>query len=415
LSERPIYLVLNRFDDEFGEYHRFTEGLDCELVHLTLPAGLAVLDQDGALQTVVVESLDLDTVLPIARDLARRHGEFAGVVGISERDVLTAARLRMELDTPGWTPEYVTRFLDKPRMKELVGGAGLRVPRYLSLDQDTDAQDVVARLGLPVVLKPRAGAASRGVSVHHDVAGLAAALAEVDPAEHECEEYVEGQVLHADGVRRHGKFHYVSVSEYIDTCLGFTEGRSLGSVLLDAGAERDRIAEFAGHCLDALGQEDGAFHLELFRTGTGELVFLEVGMRPGGGEIGFIHRDVLGIDLFGEAFRAALDLPVLTMPEEFADPSGGGFVMVPERGPLPSRVVSRTPMAGVVPEVYAEVLPEVGSVFDGKGGYYHIGGRFRLRGKGYADVHRAATEIIENYELVVVPEGPGADRRRTGV
>jgi hypothetical protein len=372
------YLVLNRFDDEFGEYHRFARGLDCELAHLTLPGGLAVLDVDAALDTVVLDTLDLDAVLGAARALADRFGPFAGVVGISERDVLTAARLREALGVPGWRPDFATRFLDKPRMKELVAAAGLRVPRWRAGVGPGDAAAVVAELGLPVVLKPRSEAASRGVSVLPDEAALAAALAAADGADLECEEFVAGRILHADGVRRGGRFHYVSVSEYVGTCLAFLDGESLGSVLLDPGPERTAAAEFTGRCLDALGLDDGAFHLELFRTPGGELVFLEVGARPGGGEIGFVHRDVLGIDLFGEAFRAALDLPPLDDPATFADPSGGGFVMVPEPRPWPGRVVSRTPMAEVFGEVYAELIPEVGDVFDGRGGYYHIGGRFRL-------------------------------------
>jgi hypothetical protein len=405
LSERPVprYLVLNRFDDEFGEYHRFAEGIECRLAYLTLPHGLDVIDAAGALATVVVDDLGFDTALAHARALVRRHGPFAGVVGISERDVLTAARLRVALGTPGWTPEFVTRFLDKPRMKELVGAAGVRVPRFVRLDECADPDAVVARLGLPVVLKPRAGAASRDVAIVDSADALTRTLRDLDPAGFECEEFIGGDMFHVDGVRRGGKFHYASVSEYIDTCLGFAQGRPLGSVLLDPGDERDRMAEFAARCLDALELDDGTFHLELFRMPSGELVFCEVGARPGGGEIGFIHRDVLGIDLFGEAFRAALGLPPLNLAEEFGDPRGGGFVMVPERGPLPSRVVSRTPMRGRVPEVYAEVLPEVGAVFDGKGGYYRIGGRFRLRGPDGTTVRRAALTVMETYELIVRP------------
>lgn len=404
------YLVLNRFDDDFGRYHDYARGLDCRLAYITTPAGLDVLDVDGALATVVLDSLPYDVVLDRARALAAEHGPFQGVVGISERDVLTAARLREALGVPGYRPELVTRFLDKPRMKELVAAAGLRVPRWLTGAGRGDAADVVARLGLPVVAKPRSEAASRGVRILPDRAAVAAALAGPGGTDLEFEEYVAGAILHTDGVRRGRKFHYVSVSEYVSTCLAFLDGESLGSVLLDPGPRRDEAAEFTAACLDALGLDDGAFHFELFRTDTGELVFLEVGMRPGGGEIGFVHRDVLGIDLFGEAFRAALDLPPLGDAGGFADPSGGGFVMVPERGPLPSRVVARTPMRGRVPEVYGELLPAVGAVFDGRGGYYQIGGRFWLRGRDEAAIRAAVDTVIRTYELEVEPvQAPGRE------
>lgn len=408
------YLVLNRFDDDFGEYHRYVHGLDCRLAYVTLPGGLDVLDVDGALATVVVDSLDHDVVLACAQALVAEHGPFHGVVGVSERDVLTAARLREELGVPGDRAELVTRFLDKPRMKELVSAAGLRVPRWLTGVRPGDAAAAVARLGRPVVLKPRAEAASRGVRLLPDAAALAAALAEAGDADLECEEFVAGRILHADGVRRGGRYHYVSVSEYVGTCLAFLAGESLGSVLLDPGRDRDEAVGFTAACLDALGLADGAFHLELFRTGAGQLVFLEVGMRPGGGEIGFVHRDVLGVDLFGEAFRAALRLPPLADPGTFADPSGGGFVMVPERGPLPSRVVSRGPLSGRVPEVYGELLPDVGAIFDGRGGYYRIGGRFWLRGRDEAAVRAAVDEVIRSYRLDVEPVGPPSQELVSG-
>jgi ATP-grasp domain len=405
LSSRPVphYLVLNRFDDEFGEYHRFVEPGSCRLAYLTLAEGLGVLDVEGALETVVVPDLGFETLLPLAQGLARRWGGFQGVVGISEYDLLTAARLRAALGTPGWSAEFVTGFRDKPRMKELVGAAGLRVPRFRELDGSTTAEDVSAALGLPVIVKPRAGAASHGVVRADSGAELARALARVDPAQYECEEYIDGQVLHVDGVRRGGRFHFVSASAYVNTCLDFALGKALGSVLLDGGEPRDRVVGFAAGCLDALGLVDGPFHLELFRTGAGELVFLEVGLRPGGAEVAFIHRDLFGIDLFSEAFRTCLGLPALTASGDFPSAVSGGWVSVPEPEPLPSRVLSRTSLRALIPEVYAEVVPDVGTVFDGNGGYDHIGGRFRLRGPDQHAVRRAALEVMARYELVCEP------------
>jgi len=405
LSSRriPQYLVLNRFDDEFGEYHRFVEPGSCRLAYLTLAEGLGILDVEGSMETVVVPDLDVGTLLPLAKQLSHRWGGFDGVVGISEYDLLTAARLRGALGVPGWTPEFVTGFRDKPRMKELVGGAGLRVPRFRELDASTTAEDVSAALGLPVIVKPRSGAASHGVVRADNGTELARALAEVDPAEYECEEYIDGQVLHVDGIRREGLFHFVSASEYVNTCLDFALGRPLGSVLLDDGGFRDLVVGFAGHCLDALGLVDGPFHLELFRNTAGELVFLEVGLRPGGAEVAFIHRDLFGIDLFSEAFRTCLGLPPLQPSGDFPGDVAGGWVSVPEPQPLPSRVLSRTPMCELIAEVYAEVLPDVGTVLDGSGGYDHIGGRFRLRGRDHHSVRRAALEVMARYELVSEP------------
>jgi len=401
----PHYLVLNRFDDEFGEYHRFFEPDSCRMAYLTLADGLPFLDLANALETVVVDNLAFETLLPVAQELAARHGTFDGVVGLSEFDLDAAARLRAELGAPGWSPEFVRAFRDKPRMKELVGGAGLRVPRFMELDGSVTAEEVVAKLGLPVILKPRSGAASQGVVRAASTEELAEALAGVDPVEFECEEYVGGDIYHVDGIRRGGQFHFVSASVYVNTCLDFALGQPLGSVLLDPGPDRDRVIAFGAACLDTLGLDDGPFHLELFGRASGELVFLEVGLRPGGAEVPFIHRDLFGIDLLGEAFRATLGMSPLTPATEFTEAAGGGWVIVPEPRPLPSRIVERTSLCAVLPGVYAEVVPDIGEVFDGSGGYGHVGGRFRLRGEDQASVRRTAGEVMARYELVAEPTG----------
>ncbi|WP_190142551.1 ATP-grasp domain-containing protein [Streptomyces glebosus] len=409
-ADVPRYLVLNRFDDEFGAYHRYLSDQSCALAYLTLADCVDVLDRDSALDTVVVPDLTLETVLPHARELHARHGGFQGVVGLSEYDVLTAARLRDELGVPGAPAALVRTFRDKPLMKRAVAAAGLRVPRFTELTADTTAQEVARATGFPLVLKPRSGAASHGVRVLEDLAQLQLVLDTLNPSERggqQCEEYVQGDVLHVDGVRRAGRYHFVSASAYVNTCLDFAQGGRLGSYLLDDGPLRRRVIAFAAACLDALKLDDGAFHLELLRRADGELVFLEVGMRPGGARIPELHQELFGVDLMGEALRAALGLPPMAGPMDFQPPHGGGWVLVPEPPPLPSRVVSRTPLRGVVAEVYTETVPEVGDVFDGQGGYLRVGGSFRLRGAGQAEVRRAVLAVMERYEVTAEPAGVG--------
>jgi hypothetical protein len=407
-EEIPQYLVINRFDDEFGEYHRFVEPGSCRLAYITLPCGLPILDPDSALEIVVVDNLEIGTLLPVARRLTERHGRFDGLVGPSEYDVLSTAQLRAELGVPGWTPEFVTAFRDKARMKDLIGAVGLRIPRFCRLDGGSTAASVVEEIGLPLILKPRAGWSARGVVRVADEQELTAILTEhaTGLAGFECEEYVEGDILHVDGIRRDGKFHFVSASVYINTCLDFTAGKPLGSVLLDPGRRLERVTAFAGECLDALDLVDGPFHLELFESPAGEPVFLEVGLRPGGAEVPFVHRDLFGIDLFAEAFRATVGLPPMVSAEELSGvTASGGWVSIPEPRPYPSRVVSRTSLLGTLPEIYAEVLPDVGTVFHGTGGYEHIGGRFRLRGADHDAVRRAALEVMARYRLVAHHDG----------
>jgi biotin carboxylase len=396
------FLILNRFDDGFGEYHRFAEPGD-RLAYITTEAGAAPLDQSAALATVVVPSMDLETVLPAARELTARHGAFDGIVAISEFDLTAAARLRAELGTPGWQPDFVAGFRDKPTMKDRVAAAGIRVPRFLVLDRDSTAEDVVAKLGLPVIFKPRSGAASIGVVRAVTTRQLAEAMARVDPEGFECEEHINGDVYHIDGTRRYGEYHFVSASVYLNSCLDFALGAPVGSVLLDDGPRKDQVVAFTARCLDALALTDGAFHLELFIDEEGDLVFCEVGLRPGGAEIPYLHLDVFGIDLVGEAYRAITGQPPLGMsPPRHPAPSGG-WMLAAEPRPLPSTVIYHRSMLGTVPGLYAESLPPIGEKFDGKGSYKHAGGHFRFTGPDFGTVRLAVLEVMARYFVLGEP------------
>ncbi|MDH6135664.1 hypothetical protein P3T37_005081 [Kitasatospora sp. MAA4] len=398
----PLLLVINRFDDEFGEYHRFVPDGTHRLAYLTTPDGLPPLDLDGAVETVVVDDLGYDTLLPAARGIAEKHGPLAGIVGVSEFDLLTAAELRQALAVPGWSTDHVLRFRDKAVMKQWIQRAGVRAPRYLELSADSTAAAITAQLGLPLILKPRDGAASRGVVLARTEQELAAALAAIGRQEgYEAEEFVEGAIHHVDGIRVAGRFHFVTVSEYVNTCLDFMEGTPLGSVLLDAGPLRERLEGFTAECLDALELLDGPFHLEAIVTADGVPVFLEVGLRPGGAGVPFLHRDLFGIDLFEEAFRTSIGLAPRSSAEELLTSAAGGWLVFPEPRPWPQRVLARNSLVGAVPEVYAEALPEPGHLLDGQGGYDHAGGRFLFRGADQAAVRRAVLETISRYRLEV--------------
>ncbi|MFH0240869.1 acetyl-CoA carboxylase biotin carboxylase subunit family protein [Streptomyces sp. HK10] len=403
-ADRAHYLVINRYDDEDADYARHCAGHTCDLSYVTLSDCVAALGANDPGRVAVVPSLTVEAVLQAARELAGLHGAFDGVAGLSEYDVLTAAMIRDSLGVPGPSHDLVRGFKDKVEMKRRLSAAGVPVPRFAPVGPGSPVAEVEAAVGLPVVLKPRSGAGSAGVRVIHDREGLAAELAALtEPDSHECEEYVSDEIYHADGVLSGGQRHFVSVSGYANTPLDFARGMPLGSVVLDPGPLRTRIADFAVECVTTLGLKDGCFHLEAIRRPTGELLFLEVGLRPGGAEVPFVHRDFYGIDLATETFRSSVGMPLETEGSRFPDSATVGWVVFPEPARLPSRIVSCTSMAPVVPQVYAEVLPAVGEVFDGTGGYFHVPGRFRLTGPDERNVRAAVRRVMAEYTYEAEP------------
>jgi D-alanine-D-alanine ligase len=113
-----------------------------------------------------------DCVIPLVHGLAGENGELAALIAL--------------LGVPhiGSSAESCRQAFDKPTANDVVSQAGLSVPRFIVLEQQTfrtqDAQDVLrsalSDLGLPLVVKPVQGGSSLGVSVVRTPAELAYAM-----------------------------------------------------------------------------------------------------------------------------------------------------------------------------------------------------------------------------------------------
>ena len=67
--------------------------------------------------------------------------------------------------------------------------------------------------------------------------------------------------------------------------------------------------------------------------------------------------------------------------------------------PVGMRVVHVNNPIGQVDGLYAAVLPEIGQVFDGHGGYECILGRFRYKAASESDVGQAIDETLRRYTV----------------
>ncbi|MFF4763814.1 acetyl-CoA carboxylase biotin carboxylase subunit family protein [Streptomyces sp. NPDC001292] len=210
------------------------------------------------------------------------------LVHVTEDDILRCARVRDRHDLPGLRYRQALPWRDKLIMKEAVTAHGVPAPDYLRPASFADAERFARRVGYPVVVKPRLGYASMGVSLVGDADQLRRAAAEWDPDDVLLESFTAGDVLHVDGFMHNGRVLYVQASRYLNNCLSFHDALPLGSVQLDRdGAEHARLARFAERVVGALPQVDfSPFHLEVFRKpGSGDLLFCEIACRLGGAHI----------------------------------------------------------------------------------------------------------------------------------
>jgi biotin carboxylase len=268
------------------------------------------------------------------------------LVHVTEDDVLRAARVRDRFDLPGPRTADVLPWRDKYSMKRRVSAAGVATAEFAVPADAADAQAFAERNGYPVVVKPRLGFASHGVTVARDASRLTELAQVWDTDDVLLESFVPGEVYHVDGFAQDGKVLHVSVSRYLNGCLAFQDGKPLGSVQLDRDDESwPAFAELAEQVVKAMPELDFCpYHLEVFRRPDGELVFCEIACRLGGAHIMESFTHATGVNPARLWIRHQVGLqdgPAVPIPTEPAPP-GCPALVPPAAQPssLPARAAS---------------------------------------------------------------------------
>lgn len=246
-----------------------------------------------------VPSFSPDPRTLAALDAVMARTPFRHVIATSESDVAFAGSLRSRYGLAGLDAEQAAVVTNKWRMKQAVrrhypAAAAWLSGEFLALRHPRPAV---------VVVKPLSGSLARGVRrlPLGEALPMLAASDELMLVEEALE--ADGE-LHCDGLVRDGRLEWVVVSAY-DRPVLIGSG-TLGSLHLpqddaSADARPDAVAAVR-RILAAFPFADFVFHLELLEV-EGELVFGEIGMRPGGGgitqSIGRCHGPDLWLEFLG--------------------------------------------------------------------------------------------------------------------
>ncbi|MFG2873469.1 acetyl-CoA carboxylase biotin carboxylase subunit family protein [Streptomyces sp. NPDC048337] len=406
INRWPRFSDGRRWDHELSRFDEFIDHDRHRVSYVVDAVGRTGVLADPAQIACLVEIEDVndfEALCGAVREAEDRVGPVDRLVALSEFTLGIAAEVREALGIDGPRPEDVAVYRNKLTMKEVVAKAGVRVPRFAPCG-DTETDVAFARsVGYPLILKPVAGAASIGVHRVDDEAALLSLLETVDTADYELEEFIEGTIHHVDGFADdESRIPFQFVSRYINDCLAFEAGNEpLGSVVLQSSELRTRIEEFARTCVAALGMKSVPFHLEVFVTESGELVFLEIAGRIGGAEVPYLTHRLFGINLC-EVWLNALCEGTVTLPPRAGDPSGG-WLIIPKPRQLPARVVSVTSPREAVTTVWRELVPDAGEVMDPGGSYDAVhSGRYILVGDEAA-VEQDIRTIISGFRIETAP------------
>jgi hypothetical protein len=212
--------------------------------------------------------------------------------------VLRVARLRELLQCDGLSFHDALIFRDKLLMKVKAKEHGFPVPAFTGVQTPVDVLTFVESHGLPVIIKPRLGAASAGITVLKTQQEVQRFLEKdffrnLDNEGHFdhdgnviLERFIEAPMFHVNGYAKNGKLVYVWPFQYLQTNLSFTKGSPYGNLSIPpSDVLYDPLVKSTQQLLNAFPKvTDLFFHLELFQV-NGEFLLCEIAARRPGGSI----------------------------------------------------------------------------------------------------------------------------------
>jgi len=251
----------------------------------------------------VTETVDAQDMIEAVHELAGQE-PVAGVLAWDEARILQCAKVAAVMGLPGGDPDVIMRCRDKHLTRAALAAAGVAQPVSVLVDSVEAGLAAAEQIGYPVILKPRAMAASLGVV---KVATQAELVAQFGCARDTTvpgawrydsvlvEEFVDGPEISVDSVVHRGRVYPMCLAHkqigYPPYCEEVGHTVLAGDSLLVDPALRDVLDR--AHA--AIGFSDGATHTEVKLTPGGPKV-IEVNGRLGGGMIPYLGLRTSGID-----------------------------------------------------------------------------------------------------------------------
>ena len=228
-----------------------------------------------------------------------RHGKLDRIDSHNEFWLETEARLRTDFNMPGIRTDQIGRIKRKSLMRETFVQAGVKVARGKVVKTMQDAAELIAETGYPLVAKPDVGVGAAATYKIHDENELKSFFESKPTVDYLFEEFVNGQIITFDGLTdRDGAPVFMNSLVYstgiMETVLN--DDLVYYYTLREIPADVQSVGR---RTLEAFDVRERFFHFEFFRqTGTGDLVALEVNMRPPGGLTTDMFNYACDIDVY---------------------------------------------------------------------------------------------------------------------
>lgn len=354
----------------------------------------------------IANCLDSVQLAEATRAIATSIGRVDRLVGFLEELQVPMAEVRDALGIEGLTTDIARRFRDKDRMKDVLRAANVPVAPSALATTTAELQAFVAKIGYPVIVKPRAGLGTRATYRVTNAEELAAIPAPTPAAPLQVEEFVRAREHTCETVTVRGTAVWRSGTRYFPSPLEVLETPWIQyAVLLPREADDPTWSNFHptnDAALTALFGDNARTaagtaltHMEWFLREDGTHLVNEVGARPPGVYIMPMMGMTHDTDMFADWARL-VSLDEFT-PKPRTAAAGSCFF----RGPgTAERIVSVTGIEDAI-ELCGDTLvhmktPKVG---DRRATGYE--------GEGFAIVKHATTDgvkhalrtLIENIQI----------------
>lgn len=253
-----------------------------------------VLEQYSGGSTVTLAFKDAERAVAQIEDYNRRY-PLGGIIGVDDETTLIAAMAAKALKLRYNEPDSVAATRNKYNFRARLANSGLRTPWFTLASVADDPSRTAEDLRFPVVLKPLALSASRGViradnrqqfivAFNRIRAILEDAEIDADLADHILiEGYIPGVEVALEGLLENGHLTILALFDKPDPLEGpfFEETIYVTPSRLPAQAQGE-IATTVDRALASLGLREGPIHAEL-RVNNDGVWLIEVATRSIGG------------------------------------------------------------------------------------------------------------------------------------
>jgi hypothetical protein len=237
----------------------------------------------------------------------QRHAHVDRLEASVEAHIMSTARVREAAGIPGTSVRTAYLCRDKPAMKEVLRAGGVSCAASTAVDSPAEARAFAARVGYPLILKPRDGAGASGATRVDSDRELDAALRalHVDRGRSiAIEEFIEGHEGFFDTLTLRGKVVHEFATHYYPNVLEAMRTRWISPQFIttnriDSAPGYDEVKAMGRQVIELLGIETSATHMEWF-SGPKGLKFSEIGCRPPGVRAWDLYNVANDMDLYRE-------------------------------------------------------------------------------------------------------------------